>query len=252
MRQQRNQDSHAIYRPKETKTDTSPVSTQESPPSLTQAPPVKSNTSTPTTVHVPNSSSSTAATNSPLSPRFTHNSSIKYVASLSVSSTASNGSTESISSTISNVSTVSSNVSGNVNINGTPPITLKSPLRSDKPIQKVTPSRNSTPIKYHQQVTSPTNGNVPIGSKLNSTTSKEYNAYIKPNSPAKPNIICSNGSPATNLNNTSKTNGSTKPGTKTPRYCFFIWNFSTEFGLKTIFLYISETCPGVEIVQPKN
>lgn len=202
MRQQRNQDSHAIYRPKETttKTDTSPVSAQETP--STQVSSVKSNTSTPTP-----DQSSTHGTNSPLSPRFSHNSSIKYGGSTTINSaTASNGSTESISSTISNVS---SNIS-----NGTASITLKSPLRSDKPIQKVTPSRNSTPIKYHQQVTSPTNGNVSIGNKLNSTTTKEYNAYIKPSNPAKSNTICSNGSSTTN---TPKTNGSMKSGTKSPR-----------------------------------
>ena len=209
LRQQRNQDSHSIYRPKEpAKEQTSPA--QESPSNVIST---TANTSTPTSTQ--NSSSSTINTNSPLSPRFAHNSSVKYVGPSTPNtngSTASNGSTESINSTVSN---------------GTNPITsIKSPLRSqDKPIQKVTPSRNSTPIKYnHQQVTSPTNGNVTIASKLNSTTTKEYNAYIKPNSPAKPNTInCSNGSTAINLNSsTPKTNGSTKTvGQKSPR---LVWS----------------------------
>ncbi|XP_055296171.1 leucine-rich repeat and calponin homology domain-containing protein isoform X2 [Sitodiplosis mosellana] len=207
LRQQRNQDSHSIYRPKEpAKEQTSPVSAQESPSNATTT---KSNTSTPTSTQIQNSSSSTASTNSPLSPRFAHNSSVKYVGPTTLNtngSTVSNGSSESINSNVSN---------------GTTPITsIKSPLRGDKPIQKVTPSRNSTPIKYnHQQVTSPTNGNVTIASKLNATTTKEYNAYIKPNSPAKPNTInCSNGSPAINLNSTPKTNGSNKSaGQKSPR-----------------------------------
>lgn len=233
LRQQRNQDSHAIYRPKEaaTKTDTSPVSNQESPSN--QVPSIKSNTSTPTSAHAQNSSNSTiGSTSSPLSPRFQHNSSIKHVGPTQTntmnSATASNGSTESISSTISNVS---SNVS-----NGTTSITSKSPLRNDKPIQKVTPSRNSTPIKYHHQVTSPTNGNVSIGNKLNSTTTKEYNAYIKPKSPiAKPNTICSNGSPITNSNNTPKTNGCTKTGTKSPRY---FWNFKWFFNHLNVILIL--------------
>lgn len=212
LRQQRNQDSHAIYRPKDlTKEQTSPVSAQESPTNQNTS--VKSNTSTPTTsTQIQNSSNSTTSTNSTLSPRFAHNTSVKYVGPTTQiangsSSAASNGSSESINSNVSN---------GTASISS-----LKSPLRSDKPIQKVTPSRNSTPIKYnHQQVTSPTNGNVTIASKLNSTTTKEYNAYIKPNSPAKPNTInCSNGSPAINPNTTPKTNGSVKAtGQKSPRY----------------------------------
>lgn len=206
MRQQRNQDSVAIYRPKEPamKEETSPVSTQDTP--LREISSIKSNTSTPTSTHNQNSSSSTTTTNSPLSPRFAHNSSVKYVGPSTTAngSTASNGSSESVNSNASN---------------GTTPITIKSPHRSDKPIQKVTPSRNSTPIKYHQQVTSPTNGNVSIASKLNSTTTKEYNSYIKPNSPAKPNTINgSSVSPVINSNNTPKTNGSMKTGQKSPRF----------------------------------
>lgn len=208
LRQQRNQDAHAIYRPKEpTKDQTLPVSsTQENSVTTTtttqssQNSSILSNTSTTTSTHIENS------LNSPLSPRFAHNSSVKYVGQTLLNqngSTTTNGSTESVNSNVSNGSTI--------------PITIKSPLRNDKPIQKVTPSRNSTPIKYHQQVTSPTNGNISIASKL--TTTKEYNAYIKPNSPAKPNTInCSNGSPATNLNSTPKTNGNIKSGQKSPRY----------------------------------
>ncbi|XP_031618851.1 leucine-rich repeat and calponin homology domain-containing protein isoform X3 [Contarinia nasturtii] len=209
LRQQRNQDAHAIYRPKEpAKDQTLPttVTTQESPPNQNTS--IKSNTSTPTSTHIQNGSNSTASTNSSLSPQCAHNSTIKHIGSTANGSNTSNGSTESVNSNVSNGTTV--------------PIILKSPLRGDKPIQKVTPSRNSTPIKYHPQpqVTSPTNGNVSIANKLNSTTTttKEYNAYIKPNSPAKQNTInCSNGSPATNLTNTPKTNGNIKSGQKSPR-----------------------------------
>lgn len=194
LRQQRNQDSHAIYRPKEAKEDTSPNSTQSTPSPSNHSTTIKSITSTPTTTHIQNSSSSTNSTSSPLSPRFAHNSSMKYVGpSPQPNANGSNGSTESVSS------------------NGATPITLKSPLRSDKPIQKVTPSRNSTPIKYQQQVTSPTNGNVSITTKPSST----YNAYIKPNNPAKPTSISSNGSPLTN--NIPKSNGTPKSTQKTPR-----------------------------------
>lgn len=231
MRQQRNQDSHSIYRPKDSspKDDTSPVPAQESsPPSSNQNPTNKSITSTPTTSHVQNNSSMNS-TASPLSPRFAHNSStssVKYVGPMSsnisnASSTASNGSCESISSITTSIT------NGTATATSSPTVSLKSPLRNDKPIQKVTPSRNSTPIKYHQQhqqVTSPTNGNnVPIGSsKLSVATAaatKEYSAYVKPNSPAKPNTInCSNGSPATNLISTPKINGSTKvTAQKSPR-----------------------------------
>lgn len=198
LRQQRNQDAHAIYRPKEasTKEENSPDSTQDS------------ITSTPTSSHIQSNSSLNST--SSLSPRFAHNSStssIKYVgpttSNISNVSTISNGSNESISS--------------NATSNGTTPTSIKSPLRNEKPIQKVTPSRNSTPIKqFHPQVTSPTNGNLSIASKV---ATKEYNAYVKPNSPAKPTTInCSNGSPITNLNSTPKTNGSTKAtAQKTPR-----------------------------------
>lgn len=183
LRQQRNQDSIAIYRPKEQSTpkdESSSASTQESSSSF------KSNTSSP-------SSNNTSTTNSPLSPRAGLNSSVKHVG---------NGSTET------------------VNTNGsTAVVSIKSPLRTDKPVQKVTPSRNSTPIKYNQQVTSPTNGNVPssIVNKTNLTATKEYSAYVKPNSPAKPNTMAngSNGSSAAALS-IAKPNGTSKPGQKTP------------------------------------
>lgn len=206
LRQQRNQDSHAIYRPKETATtseETSPTSTHDSPSSQISS--FKSNTSTPSSTNAQSTTSSN--TNSPLSPRYSHNSSIKYISPtnpLPTASTTTNGSNESVNNAI--------------NSNGSAPVSLKSPLRNEKPIQKVTPSRNSTPIKY--QVTSPTNGNaVPCASsiKTNLSIAKDCNAYVKPNSPAKPNTISANGSPI-NAQNIAKTNGTPKAvAQKSPR-----------------------------------
>lgn len=212
LRQQRNQDSHAIYRPKDPNPstgDTSPASTQDSPSSQVSS--FKSNTSTPSSTNAQSTTSSN--TNSPLSPRasaYAQNSSMKYVSPTNQSTantTISNGTTESVNSSINNS-------------NGSVVANLKSPLRNEKPIQKVTPSRNSTPIKYHQQVTSPTNGNSvsPISSiKSNLSIAKDYNSYVKPSSPAKPNTISANGSPLS-TQTALKTNGSAKTAQKSPRY----------------------------------
>lgn len=218
MRQQRNQDSIAIYRPKEqntTKDESSPASTIDSSS-------FKSNTSTP-------SSNNTSATNSPLSPRSGLNSSIKHITNDSTDTVVNNSATA---------------------------ISIKSPLRTDKPIQKVTPSRNSTPIKYHQQVTSPTNGNVSsISSKLNSAATKDYNAYVKPCSPTKPNTNSngsSNGSPAPALS-IAKPNGLAKAAQKSPLYVLFL-KFSNFY-----FVYFSKfgcilsgVCHGNMEIHRKN
>lgn len=189
LRQQRIQDSSAIYKPKDPNQTTppdgvSPQSTSES--------------STSTASMTLNSSS--GGQMSPISPL--HSNSKYSPTGLSIS-IASNGSH--------NNGAVDA-VNNSLNSNGSSGNGLKSPIRTDKPIQKVIPSRNSTPIKYQQpqQVSSPTNGNQPDGK------TKEYGIYAKPTSPSKPASSSINGTLSL-ATSAIKSNGSNKNGPKVTR-----------------------------------
>lgn len=204
MRQQRNQDSSAIYKPKDSNQTTppDPQSTTDSPLSQYSSS-FQSNTSSPSPTIYGSSNQ-----HSPISPVHNH-SDAKY--------TGTNLNGSNIPNQSNNSNGIYSNGSidlanNSITNNG---IGLKSPNRAtEKPVQKVIPSRNSTPIKYHQ-VTSPTNGNQPnsIDGKGNST--KEYGIYVKPTSPTKP-LTNTNGSPAS-VGSAVKSNGNTKLGQKNTR-----------------------------------
>lgn len=186
LRQQRIQDSSAIYKPKDSNQITPPDS--ESPQSTSE-----STTSTPSMTL--NSSSDSQM--SPISPL---HSDAKYSSTNLNSSNTSNS--------IGNGSTIDA-VNNSLNINGGGSGNgLKSPIRTEKPIQKVIPSRNTTPIKYQQS----TNGNQIDGNK-----SKEYGIYTKPTSPTKLASTSINGSTTALGSSAIKSNGNSKIGPKVTR-----------------------------------
>lgn len=186
LRQQRIQDSSAIYKPKDSNQTTPPDS--ESPQSTSE-----STTSTPSMTL----NSSSGSQMSPISPL---HSDAKYSPiSLNNSNTPNSLGNGSTVDAVNN----SLNTNGGGSGNG-----LKSPIRTEKPIQKVIPSRNTTPIKYQQS----TNVNQIDGSK-----SKEYGIYTKPTSPTKLASTSINGSTTSLGSSAIKSNGNSKIGPKVTR-----------------------------------
>ncbi|XP_037052419.1 leucine-rich repeat and calponin homology domain-containing protein isoform X2 [Bradysia coprophila] len=204
LRQQRNQDSTAIYRPKEqqTPTDSTPSST-DSPTSF------KSQNSTPSpTIFSSNQSS-------PTSPHPTQKSSLLDQKNKNGQS---NGKTIKSSVTFANpendnlVNKTANKINKNDESDGSAPTGLK------KPVQKVTPSRN-TNATYQSPTNWTINGNHKTV-EITTTVTKEYNVYVKPSSPTKsvqatmsynnvptPTLVSSNG----------KANGTNKVGPKQNR-----------------------------------
>lgn len=166
LRQQRIQDSSAIYKPKDPNQSTPPdgVSPQSTSESTTSTPSMALN------------SSSSGSQMSPISPIHSNS---KYSPT-----NASNGTVDAVNNSL--------------NSNGS----LKSPIRTEKPIQKVIPSRNNTPIKY-QQATSPTNGNQTDGKTKEYGI---YTKPTSPTKPASSSIngTLSLGSSAIKSNGSSK------------------------------------------------
>lgn len=206
LRQQRNQDSTAIYRTKEqqTPTDSTPSST-DSPTSF------KSQNSTPSpTIFSSNQSS-------PMSPQQTQK-------SIQSDQTNKNGQSngKSIKSTVTfanqendnlnNKAAIISNKSDESATDGLVPISLK------KPVQKVTPSRN-TNATYQSPTNWTINGNHKTV-EITTTVTKEYNVYVKPNSPTKSataNLGYNNVPPPTLVSTNGKGNGTNKVGPKQNR-----------------------------------
>lgn len=206
LRQQRNQDSNAIYRPKE----------QQSTSSDGSSPTLDSPTSTFTNFTKSITQSATMLNNS--SPVSTHPTQMQYQATTNGGANAgsgggggtngSNGGGLSEVNTNSNKAFINS-IELNMGTAG-----IMSPNKNDKPVQKVIPSRNTTPIKYHQanstssSIASPTatssqsssasssslttatanwppsNGNNQSIGEITAIVTKETSTYVKPNSPA--------------------------------------------------------------------
>lgn len=197
LRQQRNQDSTAIYRPKEqqTPTDSAPSST-DSPTSF------KSQNSTPS----PTTFSSNQS--SPMSPQQAQKS---IQSDQKNKNGQSNG--KSVKVTFANQENDSQNNKATKNdesaIDG---------LVQKKPVQKVTPSRN-TNATYQSPTNWTINGNHKTV-EITTTVTKEYNIYVKPSSPTK----SATGSPGYNnvpapslISANSKGNGTNKVGPKQNR-----------------------------------
>ncbi len=203
LRQQRNQDSTAIYRPKEqqTPTDSTPSSTN-SPTSF------KSQTSTPSpTIFSSNQSS-------PTSPQ-----QAQKAADQKNKNGQSNGKPNKSTVTfanqendnLNNKASVISNKNDEPAADGVVPISLK------KPVQKVTPSRN-TNATYQSPTNWTINGNHKTV-EITTTVTKEYNVYVKPSSPTKSSSLSSNnaGQTPTLVSTNGKGNGTSKVGPKQNR-----------------------------------
>ncbi|KAJ6649305.1 Leucine-rich repeat and calponin likey domain-containing protein, partial [Pseudolycoriella hygida] len=171
LRQQRNQDSTAIYRPKEQQTppDGTPSST-DSPTSF------KSQNSTPSPVIFSSNQSS------PMSPQqiqkaIQSDQKNKNVQSngRALKSTVTFANQENDS--LNNKAAILSNKNDESATEGLVPISLK------KPVQKVTPSRN-TNATYQSPSNWTMNGNHK-SVEITTTVTKEYSVYVKPNSPTK-------------------------------------------------------------------
>lgn len=206
LRQQRNQDTTAIYRPKEqqTPTDSTPSST-DSPTSF------KSQTSTPSpTIFSSNQSS-------PTSPHPTQKSSLLDQKNRNGQS---NGKLTKSSVTFANPENDNSanKAANKANKNDESAADGSVQTGLKKPVQKVTPSRN-TNATYQSPTNWATNGNHKTV-EITTTVTKEYNVYVKPSSPTKsvqasmgynnvpsPTLVSSNG----------KGNGTTKVGPKQNR-----------------------------------
>lgn len=189
LRQQRIQDSSAIYKPKDSNQSTSPDAS--TPQSTNGSPTSQSSPSLQSTP--PNTLSSSQS--SPVSP-------LHSVANAKLHSPALNGNGAAHKNGDSTDAANNSIIS-----NGS---SLKSPVRTEKPVQKVIPSRNSTPIKTYQSA-NVTNGNQP---SVGDAKAKEYNGYVKPTSPTKA-VTSANGSPAIG---TPKATPTGKAGPKINRY----------------------------------
>lgn len=171
LRQQRNrnQDSSAIYRPKDQQQATTPLS--DGSPLANDSPigTFTSNTKSLLTAtkgsHAHTPTSSTHLTQAQYqSPTITPS------PNAYTNGDGSNG--QEINSVVSNKAYINS-----IDLNNGSGIT--SPNKNDRPVQKVIPSRNATPIKYQQ----PSNGNQAIG-EMTAIVTKDASTYVKPNSPS--------------------------------------------------------------------
>lgn len=181
LRQQRIQDSSAIYKQKSQSQSVSPDT--ESPQSTNGSP--TSQTST---------SSTANSSNSPVSPL----SNAKFATNTTSTEIQANG-----NSTYKNGNTIDVTNNG---LNG------KSPIRTDKPVQKVIPSRNNTPIKFQSTHTNGT-PNTTNGNQQNDTKHKDYSSYVKPVSPIKSIASPVSSSPTQSM----KPEATAKTGTKPTR-----------------------------------
>ncbi|KAG4072416.1 hypothetical protein HA402_004348 [Bradysia odoriphaga] len=206
LRQQRNQDSTAIYRPKEqqTPTDSTP-SSADSPTSF------KSQNSTPSpTIFSSNQSS-------PTSPHPTQKSSL-------LDQKNKNGHTngKSIKSSVTFANPENDNLvnktANKTNKNDESATDGSVPTGLKKPVQKVTPSRN-TNATYQSPTNWTINGNHKTV-EITTTVTKEYNVYVKPSSPTKSvqATMSYNNVPAPTLvSSNGKGNGTNKVGPKQNR-----------------------------------
>lgn len=203
LRQQRNQDSTAIYRPKEqqTPTDSTPSST-DSPTSF------KSQNSTPSpTIFSSNQSS-------PSSPQQAQKPSLLDQKNKNGQT---NGKLNKSTVTFANQENDNQNNRSTVNKNDESATDGMVPISLKKPVQKVTPSRNTTNATYQSPSNWTINGNHKTV-EITTTVTKEYNVYVKPSSPTKStqgNLSHSNVPAPVSTN--GKGNGTNKVGPKANR-----------------------------------
>lgn len=188
LRQQRNQDSNAIYRPKDQSTPPSDGS-----PSILDSP---------TGTFTNTSKTNLSATISSNSLSSTHLSQTHYqTSSTSLTNGSGGGNGAVIGPIINDANTVSNKAyinSIDLNNGG-----ITSPNKNDKPVQKVIPSRNATPVKYQMNASPATNwianGNQTMGEVTAILTKDTTSTYIKPSSPlTAPNTgsLCYNNVPS--------------------------------------------------------
>lgn len=206
LRQQRNQDSTAIYRPKEqqTPTDSTPSST-DSPTSF------KSQTSTPSpTIFSSNQSS-------PTSPHPVQKSNLLDQKNKNGQT---NGKSTRSSVTFANPENdnMANKAANKANRNDETATDASASTGLKKPVQKVTPSRN-TNATYQSPTNWTTNGNHKAV-EITTTVTKEYSVYVKPSSPTKsiPASMSYNNVPTPALvSSNGKGNGTNKVGPKQNR-----------------------------------
>lgn len=201
LRQQRNQDSTAIYRPKDQQTTTPDG--------------IPSNLDSPTSTF-PSTKYTLSATSSSNTIQGTHTLSQLQYQSSSSPSFSNGGSGGGDTPELNTISNKAYRNSIDLN-NG-----VTSPNKNDKPVQKVTPSRNTTPIKYQHNANTPanwqSNGNQPIG-EVAAIITKENSTYVKPNSPSTAATIGSLGyNSVPSAEKLSKVTN--KNGPKSNRYAF--------------------------------
>lgn len=211
LRQQRNQDSTSIYRPKEQQasSDSTPSST-DSPTSF------KSQNSTPSPTILSSNQSS------PMSPQQTQKS---IQSDQKQKNSQTNG--KSTKSTVTFANQENDNLNNKIattpnkndelsTTDGLVPASLK------KPVQKVTPSRN-TNATYQSPTNWTVNGNHKTV-EITTTVTKEYNVYVKPSSPTKAtaNIGYNNVPSPTLVNTNGKGGGTNKVGPKQNRYVYVL------------------------------
>lgn len=217
LRQQRNQDSSAIYRPKDQQQATTPLS---------DGSPLTNDSPTGTFTSITKSTlTATIGSNANTTIPSTHLSPAQYQSPTITSSTPAytNGDGNGVGGLANGPEIISSNKAyiNSIDLNTSGAIT--SPNKNEKPVQKVIPSRNTTPIKYQTQNQSSnrsaSNGNQTVG-ELTAIVTKDTSTYVKPNSPS---VMPPTGIASLGYNNVPSVDKSAKAtnkanGTKANRY----------------------------------